>query len=186
VAWLGDTRVQPDLTDIELIRQSASGSGPAFHQLLDRHADRLFRLAVRLTGQAADAEDVVQETFAGAYRNAHTFKGDASVGTWLTKILVRQVAQWQRSRVKHRTSDVAEITGGPSSPGQQSGIDARFDLQSALLTLSEEHQQVLVLREFEQMSYDEIAAVLEIPKGTVESRIHRARNELRAKLKSYG
>jgi RNA polymerase sigma-70 factor, ECF subfamily len=184
MAWR-DTSVQPEPTDIELIRRTARGSGPAFHQLLDRHADRLFRLAVSLTGQAADADDVLQETFAGAYRNAGTFKGDAAVGTWLTKILVRQVAQWKRSRVRHRSTDIEELTGVPSSVGHESGIVAKVDLQSALQKLSEEHQQVLVLREFEQLSYDEIATALEIPRGTVESRLHRARAELREKLKSY-
>ena len=170
--------------DLDLLRRSAKGSGPAFHELVDRHADRLFRLAVSLTGQAADAEDVLQETFAGAYRNAGTFKGESAVGTWLTKILVRQVAQWKRSRAIRRTSDI-EQGGVPSSAGHASGIDAKVDLQTALNQLSEEHKEVLVLREFEHLSYDEISTVLEVPRGTVESRLHRARNELKEKLKSY-
>jgi RNA polymerase sigma-70 factor (ECF subfamily) len=183
---LGDTSVQADPNlDLELLRRSANGSGPAFHDLVDRHADRLFRLAMSLTGQVADAEDVLQETFAGAFKSARTFKGESSVGTWLTRILVRQVALWRRSRANKRTTLLESHAGVPSSAGHETGIDARVDLQAALKQLSDEHREVLVLREFEQLSYEEIASVLEIPRGTVESRIHRARGELRDKLKAY-
>jgi RNA polymerase sigma-70 factor (ECF subfamily) len=177
--------VQPDPNaELDLLRRAARGSAAAFHDLVDRHADRLFRLARSLTGQAADAEDVLQETFAGAYRNAATFRGDSSVGTWLTKILVRQVAQWRRSRARKRVGELDE-SGVVSSADHIAGVEAKVDLHAALNELSEEHNQVLVLREFEHLSYDEIATVLEIPRGTVESRLHRARNELKAKLKAY-
>lgn len=177
--------MQPDLNaDLALLRRVANGSGAAFHELVDRHADRLFRLAVRLTGQPADAEDVLQETFAGAYKAAAAFKGESSVGTWLTKILVRQAALWKRSRASKRTSDLEQAVV-PAAAGHASGVDAKIDLDAALARLSDEHREVLILREFEQLSYEEIAAVLEIPRGTVESRIHRARTELREKLKAY-
>jgi RNA polymerase sigma-70 factor (ECF subfamily) len=182
---LGDTRVQPDPNaELDLLRRAARGSAAAFHELVDCHADRLFRLARSLTGQSADAEDVLQETFTGAYRNASTFRGDSSVGTWLTKILVRQVAQWKRSRARKGASEIDE-RGVVSSADHVSGVEARVDLHAALNELSEEHKEVLVLREFEQLSYDEIATVLEIPRGTVESRLHRARNELKERLKAY-
>jgi RNA polymerase sigma-70 factor (ECF subfamily) len=177
--------VQPDPNaELDLLRRAARGSAAAFHDLVDRHADRLFRLARSLTGQAADAEDVLQETFAGAYKNAGTFRGDSSVGTWLTKILVRQVAQWKRTRARKRLGELDE-GGVVSSADHVSGVETKVDLQSALNQLSEEHKEVLVLREFQHLSYDEIATVLEIPRGTVESRLHRARNELKAKLKAY-
>lgn len=182
---LGDTSVQPDaIADLDLLRRSADGSGPAFHKLVDRHADRLFRLAMSLTGQVADAEDVLQETFTGAYRSAGTFKGESSVGTWLTKILIRQIALWRRQRAGKRTSELDQ-NDTPRSAGHVSGVEAKIDLQAALQQLSDEHREVLVLREFEQLSYEEIATMLEIPRGTVESRIHRARTELRDKLKAY-
>jgi RNA polymerase sigma-70 factor (ECF subfamily) len=178
--------VQPDPNaELDLLRRSASGSGHAFHELVDRHADRLFRLAMSLTGQTADAEDVLQETFAGAYKSAGSFKGESSVGTWLTKILVRQVALWRRQRAKKRLTELKDEFAVPSSSGHVSGVEAKIDLQAALQELSEEHREVLVLREFEQLSYEEVATVLEIPRGTVESRIHRARAELRDKLKAY-
>ncbi len=178
--------MQPDPNaELDLLRRAARGSASAFHELVDRHADRLFRLARSLTGQAADAEDVLQETFTGAYKNAGTFRGDSSVGTWLTKILVRQVAQWKRTRARKRAGALEDESSVASSADHVTGVEAKVDLHAALNELSEGHKEVLVLREFEHLSYDEIATVLEIPRGTVESRLHRARNELKAKLKAY-
>src|SRR5262245_24927650 len=143
---LGDTRVQSDPNaELDLLRRAAKGSASAFHELVDRHADRLFRLARSLTGQAADAEDVLQETFAGAYKNAGTCRGDSSVGTWLTKILVRQVAQWKRTRARKRAGELDE-GGVASSADHVSGVETKVDLQAALNELSEEHKEVLVLR----------------------------------------
>src|SRR4051794_33881789 len=81
----------PEATsDIDLLRQAAAGDGRAFHLLVDRHADRLFRLSVSLIGNSSDAEDVVQETFAGAFKGLRQFEGRASVKTWLTRILFTQ------------------------------------------------------------------------------------------------
>jgi RNA polymerase sigma-70 factor (ECF subfamily) len=165
--------------DLDLLRRSANGSTVAFHALVDRHADRLFRLAVSLLGNAADAEDVLQETFAGAYRSARRFEGRSSVKTWLTRILVTQVNVLRRS--KRQVGPIDEHV-----PARVGSADTKIDLQAALQQLSEEHREVLLLREFEKLSYEEMAQVLDVPRGTVESRLHRARNELKEKLKSYG
>ncbi len=164
--------------DLDLLRRSAHGSSVAFHALVDRHADRLFRLAVSLVGNSADAEDVLQETLSGAYRSAKNFEGRSSVKTWLTRILVTQANVWRRS--KRQAGSIDEHV-----PGRPSDADAKIDLHEALKQLSQEHREVLLLREFEKLSYEEIAEVLGVPRGTVESRLHRARNELREKLKSY-
>jgi RNA polymerase sigma-70 factor (ECF subfamily) len=164
--------------DVQLLRRSASGDSRAFHTLVDRHADRLFRLAARLVGNAADAEDVLQETFTGAYRSMKRFEERASIKTWLTRILVTQAALWHRSKKKTQVLD-------DQTPHRSSDANAKLDVQAALQQLSAEHREVLVLREFESLSYDEIADVLNVPRGTVESRLHRARNELREKLKAY-
>ena len=178
--------------DLSLLRKAAAGDGAAFHALLDRHMDRLFRLAVSLIGNSADAEDLLQETFAGAYRGLDRFEGRASVGTWLTRILVMQVARFRRDRKRKSMASIespefasAADSASFDKPSGTSGVDARIDMQAALLQLSAAHREVLVLREFEQMSYEEIAEVLGVPQGTVESRLHRARAELRQKLSAY-
>jgi RNA polymerase sigma-70 factor, ECF subfamily len=178
--------------DVGLLQKAAAGDGRAFHALLDRHMDRLYRLAVSLVGNAADAEDLLQETFAGAFKGLDGFEGRASVGTWLTRILVMQTARFRRDRKRKPMGSIesagfdeptaSQSTGEPSGTG---GVDVRIDIQAALLQLSPAHREVLVLREFEQMSYEEIAEVLGVPQGTVESRLYRARAELREKLSAY-
>jgi RNA polymerase sigma-70 factor, ECF subfamily len=174
----------PDPDDIELLRRAAAGDSHAFHALVDRHAQRLYRIAVGLTGNATDAEDVLQETFIGAFRGLKGFEGRASVKTWLTRILFMQSAQWRRGRrrksAQRATQSLDETAAAPAG-----SAEATLDVEAAIEQLSPEHQQVLLLREYERMSYDEIAEVLEVPRGTVESRLHRARSELRDRLKAY-
>ncbi len=174
----------PEADDIELMRRAAAGDPRAFHALIDRHAQRLFRLAASLVGNATDAEDVLQETFIGAFRGSRSFEGRSSVRTWLTRILVTQAARWHRDRKRTRTQSMDESIPA-SAVGPTAGVDASIDVDAAMQRLSSEHRQVLVLREFEQMSYDEIAEVLGVPRGTVESRLHRARSEMKEKLKAY-
>jgi RNA polymerase sigma-70 factor (ECF subfamily) len=173
----------PEANDIDLIRKAAAGDGRAFHVLVDRHAQSLYRLAVSLTGQPVDAEDIVQETFAGAFRGMAKFEGRSSVKTWLTRILFTQAAQWRRNRAGRVMGSIEHAE--PAGSGQSASVEARLDLQTALRRLSPEHREVLVLRELQGLSYEEVAEVLGIPRGTVESRLHRARRELRGKLSSY-
>jgi len=187
----------PVATDLELVRRARRGDAAAFHDIVDRYAQRLFGLAYSLLGSAADAEDAVQETLAGAYRGLARFEERAALWTWLARILVRQAAKQRRGsrgrKLLSLDSGAAQeqqpIVGDErrlhaSSPAAL-GVDVRLDLAEAIKTLSEDHRQVIVLREIEQMSYDEIAHVLAVPRGTVESRLHRARAELKLKLAAY-
>lgn len=177
----GHLHPQASDDDLELLRRARRGDGKAFHALVDRYARPMYGLAYSLLNNAADAEDVVQETFAGAFKALSKFEERASVKTWLSRICVNQVAMFRRdrrSRDEHRESlDAVEATNA--------NVDARLDLQSTLQRLSDEHREVLVLRELQQLSYEEIAGVLNVPRGTVESRLHRARAELRKLLGDY-
>jgi RNA polymerase sigma-70 factor (ECF subfamily) len=174
-------------TDVVLVERAAQGDAHAFQALVSRHAAGLFRLACSLVGNRTDAEDVLQETFVGAFRSLPRFERRASFRTWLGQILVRQAASLRRSRATRRTMalDAPHAAVEPSVAGGTSEVDYRADLGEALQQLSPEHREVLVLREFEQLSYDDIAAALGVPRGTVESRLHRARGELRALLEDY-
>jgi RNA polymerase sigma-70 factor (ECF subfamily) len=170
-----------DAQDRRLLKRSAHGDARAFHELVDRHAPRLFRLAHSMLGNFSDAQDVLQETWIGAFKGARGFEGRSTVKTWLTRICIIQVAKWRRERKTDMPlADVVEELSGSESAG-----DKRMDIQNALRKLSEEHRQVIVLRELERMTYEEMAEVLDVPRGTVESRLHRARAELREKLKNY-
>jgi len=177
--------------DLLLLRRAGAGDGRAFHKLVDRHSGRLFGLAYSLLGNSADAEDVVQEAFAGAFKGISGFEGRSSVATWLTRILVLQAAKWRRDQSRPAEKAAGEsLAGFPAGGrlGKESGagaVERRLDLQAALNELSPEHKEVLILREFEGHSYEEIAQLLGVPRGTVESRLHRARGELRTRLKEY-
>jgi RNA polymerase sigma-70 factor (ECF subfamily) len=172
----------PAARDRELLRSAAAGDAAAFHALVDLHAARLYRLAVSLIGNRTDAEDVLQESFVGVFRGLRKFEARSSVKTWMTKILVVQVAKWRRDRKGGATELISRDISAEESVA---AIGDRIDLYAAIAQLSEDHREVIVLRELEQLSYEEIASVLEVPRGTVESRLHRAREELRKKLKAY-
>jgi RNA polymerase sigma-70 factor (ECF subfamily) len=170
--------------DLRLLHRAAAGDEAAFGRLVDRHAQALYRLAFSLIGNAADAEDVLQETFVGAFRGLGGFEARASVKTWLTRILLTQAAKWRRDRMRRPVQPMGE-TQPADGAAANAGVDQRIDIQAALLQLTPEHREVLVLREFERLGYEEIAQVLGVPRGTVESRLHRARLQLREKLSGY-
>jgi RNA polymerase sigma-70 factor (ECF subfamily) len=172
-------------SESELIRGLRKGDASAFHALVDGYAPRLHGLAYSLLGNTADAEDAVQETLAGVYRSIGSFRQDAALWTWLVQILIRQTARIQRSSWRRKLIKLPgeSLDRSPSQHGAaEHGVDARLDLQAALQQIAPENRQIIVLRELEQMSYQEIAAALAIPMGTVESRLYRARIELRQRL----
>lgn len=176
--------------DLALLRRAAGGDGPAFAELVERHAKSLGRLAYMMIGSAADAEDVLQETWAGAYKSLKRFEGRSTVRTWLTRILTTQVALWRRKRRGGMLSlDDTPAAQADALPGKQHSAsrqaDWQADLEAALVRLTTDHREVIVLREIEGLSYDEIAVSLRVPRGTVESRLHRARGELRKLLQAY-
>jgi RNA polymerase sigma-70 factor (ECF subfamily) len=160
--------------------------------LARRYADRLFGLAYTLLGSAADAEDAVQETMLAALNGIRGFEGRSSVGTWLRSILAFQASKMRRSRKVRSALSLSDTEC--ASPAYDSGLqeessvsatDSRLDAMVMLQTLPHEHREVLVLRELQQMSYEEIAQVIGVPLGTVESRLYRARQALRQRFKAY-
>jgi RNA polymerase sigma-70 factor (ECF subfamily) len=192
-------------SDWELWQSAAGGDQRAFHVLVDRHAPAMMRLARSLSGTRADAEDICQETFAAAFRGLKSFNGQASVKTWLSRILMRRAAKiWHKQRYSRRTISIhAEARDSVNGNGRAAGdghgalaeklsvspataaVDQRMDLMDIVRSLPEEFRDVVLLREVQGLSYQEIAETLGIPRGTVESRLHRGRAELRKKLKGY-
>lgn len=178
-------------SDAELLEQIGRGSQSAFNELISRHGRYLYGIAQSLSGNSADADDLVQETLIGALNSK--FRGESAVRTWLVSILVRQAGMLRRKKKRQAGWMSLATEGGDqqASNAQSSaevtsaGTDARMDLSVMLRELTPEHRQVIVLRELEQMSYEQIAATLGVPRGTVESRLHRAREELRKRFKGY-
>ena len=172
--------------DLELVTRIKRGDHDAFRALADRHGKYLFGVARALTGNDADAEDIVQEALMALARGS--FRGESAVRTWLVRVLVNQSAMLRRTRGRRGGvhAEFQESLASPSGPADAgSAVDAKLDLNNMLAALSPEHRQVIVLRELQGLSYEEMAHSLGIPRGTVESRLHRAREELRKKFKGY-
>lgn len=188
--------VAPPPSDEQLVQRAQQGDSSACRELVDRHARSLFGMAYSMLNSAADAEDMVQEALLGALKRLHAFEGRSTFRTWLTRILLNHISKFHRSRRTRATTSlsaqpegqtpfepVARSAGSLGAPVAQ--ITHRLDVAAMLQTLSPEHRQVIVLRELQGMSYSEIAELLNVPQGTVESRLYRARNDLRARFKSY-
>jgi RNA polymerase sigma-70 factor, ECF subfamily len=176
--------VQP--TDAELLELTRRGDDKAFDALIERYGPLFYRTAAAMVGNKADAEDVFQETALAVYRGAGSFAGRSSVKTWLIRILIRQASKLlaKRNREKGLRLEAGSraeeyYSGGPKAS------DISADIAGALQCLSTEHRMVIVLRELNGLSYGEIAEMLNVPQGTVESRIYRARQELKVMLKDY-
>jgi RNA polymerase sigma-70 factor, ECF subfamily len=169
-------------TDGELVARARVGDLGAFDVLVDRHVDGFYGMAFHMVSRREDAEDVVQETLLAVHQGLERFEGRSSFKTWATGILMRQASLCLRRRPKKMGSLEGVEDSGAGK--QTRAADARMDLAGMLAKVSEEHREVLVLREIQGLSYDEIAEVLKVPRGTVESRLFRARAELKKGLGS--
>ncbi len=178
--------------DRRLIGESLKGRQAAYGELVRRHQDRLFNTVYRLLDNAEDAQDVVQEAFISAYQSLGSFKGDSLFFTWLYRIAMNAAISLKRKRkaaVSLETGSKHDLVIEPvdksldHQPGDslQRREEERI-LQDALNRLSPEHRSVIVLKDIEDLKYEDIAAMLEVPIGTVRSRLHRARLELRTLL----
>ena len=146
------------------------------------HLRALYGTAYRMTRNAHDAEDLVQETFLRAYRGFDRFEAGTNIRAWLFTILHRaRTDAFRRAGRSPRTVEM--VDDGPPVPAPQEALaSGAEDIERALLALPEVFRVAVVLRDVEDLSYDEIAGVLDIPIGTVMSRIHRGRALLRAAL----
>jgi RNA polymerase sigma-70 factor, ECF subfamily len=189
-------------SDGELVQRARDGDRDAFRQLVERYQRRIATLALGMLRNREDALDVVQETFTKAYQSLDRFKGDASFYTWTYRIAVNLCIDHQRRENKlpqasleprpgERAARAAEDPLGalpdPSEQGDpyQHTRDAEIaqGLSRAISELTPEHRAVILLREVDGLSYEEISHVLECPKGTVMSRLHYARRQLQERLR---
>ena len=161
---------------------------PTWDDVVRQHADRVYRLAYRLTGDAHDAEDLTQETFIRVFRSLAGYKPGTFEG-WLHRITTNLFLDMVRRRARLRMEGLPEDTdrlpgGGPDPEQVWSEAHLDPDLQAALDALAPEFRAAVVLCDVEGLSYEEIAATLGVKLGTVRSRIHRGRQALRAALET--
>jgi RNA polymerase sigma-70 factor (ECF subfamily) len=177
--------------DRRLIADCLDGRRDAFGLLVSRYQARLYNAAIRLVDNAEDAADVVQDAFLNAYQALHSFKGDAEFFTWLYRIAFNAAISLKRKKRAAVSLDAVGTEGRiePDDPSEYvkpgAAIERTEDetqLQEAITRLSHEHREVLVLKDIEGLKYEEIAEILGVPIGTIRSRLHRARLELRQLL----
>lgn len=184
-----------DPDEQRLVQASRRGDAAAFEELVYRYQDRIFNLVYRLVGDFHDACDLTQETFLKAFQGLKGFRGKASFFTWLYRIAVnsslslRKRSRGEALKTANWPSDaeLASRCGNPlktDEPVSATLAKEQVELvEQAIASLEEELRVVVILRDIEELDYARIARILEIPRGTVKSRLHRARLELRGKLK---
>ena len=182
-----------NLPDNQLIRLSVEGSLEAFDVLVVRYQDRLIHSLAQALGSRDDALEIAQHAFVSAWRRLDSFRQDAAFYSWLYRIAMNAAISRKRQERLSTTSLDNYVAASGQSPVDQN-VDTNPEhqlmsqehvqlVQAALGKLAEEFRQPLVLKEIDGFSYDEIATILEIPIGTVRSRIFRARRELTEQLK---
>jgi RNA polymerase sigma-70 factor (ECF subfamily) len=175
-----------------LITQAKKGNVSAFETLVKRYQSTIYYLCRRMTGSHQSADDVSQETFIKAYFALNSFKDGMSFFTWIRKIAVNNSLNFIKvSKREEPLGDSAEKIAGNSSLGQELPHEmlqrnqAEEKFKSALKALPPEQKIVFILRVYEDLSYKEIARLLEIPEGTVMSRLSRARGKLKSSMAEY-
>ena len=189
-------------TDLELVQKfQREHDQSAFDQLVERHSDRAFQLAYSILQNRQDAEEVVQDAFIRIYRSLGNFRGDSQFSTWMYRIVVNlcnNKFRWNKVRGANCTISMdaplsnaegdddlrLELPSSDASPNEQAEFaDLRERLEKAMATLPESYRTAVMLRNVQQLDYEEIAKILDCAVGTVKSRINRGRELLRQALK---
>ena len=181
-----------NLSDEQLVELAVSKDPEAFGEIVRRWERKIFALCFGMLAREDDARDAAQETFIAAYRNLAKFRGEAKVSSWLHRIAVNQCLTTKR-RAKTRSEDFLDdekheeeryfVAPEKASPARTIEANERLTLvRQAVTSLPSELRQVIVMKEFEDMTFQEISETLEVPLSTVKSRLYTALKQLRMKL----
>ena len=181
-------------SDEALIEQIKNGDLNAFEQLIARYETRVYTIAYRYVGNHSDASDLAQEALIRVYRSIGAFRGDSAFLTWLYRVVTNVCKDELRRRARQNTISMDEMLERGQAPAVQTAEkppeeavlrkEWQEEVQVILNSLSEEHRTVVVMRDIQGYSYEEIAGFLECSLGTVKSRLNRARNLLKERLLS--
>jgi RNA polymerase sigma-70 factor (ECF subfamily) len=193
--------VLPDDTDARLVERLVARDERAFTTLVRAYERRVFALVLRMIGNRAEAEDLAQEVFVQVFKAIGSFRGEAKLSTWIYRIAINLCKNRSKYlRVRHAGEEVelealqervpmgdakgANVAHVERPDEMVSGKQVERLVQEAILELEPSFRECLVLRDVEDLSYDEIGAITGLPEGTVKSRIHRARAQLKALVES--
>lgn len=180
-----------ELSDIELVESVRGGDDDAFRVIVERHSRAIFRSASRVTGNAADADDVVQETFLRAYRSLHAFDSRAALGTWLHRIAINCALDLIDSRRRRegrvdRDHDLSLVPSSAAAPDRVAhGSEMQRAIALAMDNLTGNERTAFVLRHFEGMPLEEIGKVLGIQLNATKNTVFRAVRKLREQLQPF-
>lgn len=178
------------MEELAIVQRAKAGDAAAFEELVNRYQNNVYRLALRMCGNAHDAEEVAQEAFVAAWRGLPSFRGESKFSSWLYQLTSNAAVDFLRREKRHRNTTLVEeqlelaADGTPQQDAETS--EMRENLQKALLALTPEHRQIFLLRQMEQLSYEEIGQLLRLESGTVKSRLNRAKKQLRQILLRQG
>ncbi|RMF61615.1 MAG: sigma-70 family RNA polymerase sigma factor [Calditrichaeota bacterium] len=183
-------------TDEELIERFQQGDGHAFEEIVKRYKDPLLNFIYRFVGNQEEAEDILQETFLRVYRKRHAYRRVAKFSTWIYTIAGNLARTELRKRKRRRLFSISdmgveedkdyEVSDEEFNPEQH--VDSLLHdevIQREINKLSPKFREVIILRDIQEFSYEEISQILRIPIGTVKSRVNRARLRLQSRLKKY-
>lgn len=184
-------------SDEQMVERALAGEADAFGEIVRRWERKIFALAFGMLGSTEDARDATQETFIAAYRNLRGFRGEAKVSSWLHRIAVNQcITRQRRARVRAETGieDVREASGerflaAPPHHSPSLAAERRERTEAvrrAVNALPPDLRQVVVMKEFEDLTFPEIADALQVPLSTVKSRLYTALRQLRMRLETHG
>ena len=182
-------------SDELLVERAVAGDTEAFGEIVRRWERRIYALAYGILGREDEARDAAQETFVAAFRNLPSFRGEAKVSSWLHRIAVNQcVTRQRRAKVRGEISFEAEQEAGRAqfaathgSPAYATEAGQRAEaVRRAVAALPQELREVVVLKEFEDLTFQEIADALDVPLSTVKSRLYTALKQLRMRLEKFG
>ncbi len=183
-------------TDEQMVERALSGEPEAFGEIVRRWERRIFALSFGMLGREEDARDATQETFLAAFRNLRGFRGEAKVSSWLHRIAVNQcITRQRRAKVRGETAleDEAEknaaifaIPADASPARTAESVERSLAVKRAVSALPAELRQVVVMKEFEELTFQEISEALELPLSTVKSRLYTALRQLQMRLHKFG
>ena len=170
--------------DYRLMRAIQAGDMVAFSDMVDRYKNRLMNVIGRMLSSAEEAEDVVQETFVRVYQHRQSFNFQHCFSTWIYTIGLNLARNELRKRKKFKYYDITEMEGNESEFAVEAKLPSRLPevLNTAVEGLPEKYRMAFMLRDVQELSYEEVAQILDVPLGTVKSRVNRARLILREKL----
>ncbi|HUH05693.1 MAG TPA: sigma-70 family RNA polymerase sigma factor [Kofleriaceae bacterium] len=184
-----------------LIRKLRERDEKAFREVVRQYSDQVYNMSYRMLGNREEAEDVAQEVFITVFKSIDSFRGDSKFSTWLYRVTANTCKNRIKYLARRHDRDQSEydeaidrggaagaVTAPTPSPRPDralEGVELEVKLQQAIGSLDQDHRLLVVLRDIQELSYEEICEITGLPDGTVKSRLHRARAALKKKMQSY-